>query len=119
MNKRARFNFPMAAFLLITVLGAGTAAAQNNTALGDGALANPLASNLDDSAVGLYALHVPTSGVNNTAVGAYALFQNTTGHHNAAIGVGALYTNNTGSYNTASGASALEGNTTGSDNTAS
>ena len=53
MNKQTSFNFPVAAFLLATLLSAGTAGAfDTNTAAGYGALASPSSSFLDDSAFG-------------------------------------------------------------------
>jgi len=52
MNKQARSTFPAAAFLLITLLSAGTAAALN-THYGTGALASP-SGDLDDSAFGFF-----------------------------------------------------------------
>ncbi len=119
MNKHASFNFLVAAFLLITLLGVGTAAAQDNTAYGSGALQNPLSSYLYDSAFGLGALYSPTSGLYNTAVGTFALFSNTTGNYNTATGQLALYSNISGEFNSAAGQGALSSNLTGNDNTAS
>ncbi len=117
MNKQVSFNFLAVAVLLITLLSAGTAAAQN-TAYGTGALASPSSAYLADSAFGFEALHSRTSGFDNTATGAYALFSNTTGGGNTASGGDALYSNTTGDGNTASGFDALYSNTTGDSNTA-
>lgn len=58
------------------------------------------------------------SATANTAAGVGAFVVNTTGHHNSAIGAGALAANTTGFDNLAIGASALLANTSGSDNTA-
>jgi hypothetical protein len=116
--------------ILLAVVG--TAAAQTNTAFGDGALENNHGS--ENSALGFEALFNNTTGINNTpsgfaallsntaadnntATGAFAL-DNTTGRGNTADGVSALGNNSTGFRNTASGASALEGNTTGNNNIA-
>ena len=41
MNKQGKFDFLVAACLLITLLSAGSAFAQTNTAFGTGALASP------------------------------------------------------------------------------
>src|SRR5271166_5416500 len=70
MNKQTSLNFPLAAFLLVALLGASTAGAQTNTKYGTGALGNPSSSFLFDSAFGYGALSSPTSGEFNTAVGA-------------------------------------------------
>jgi Chaperone of endosialidase len=108
--------------------------ADQNTALGDGALANitrgirntatgvnALASNTTGGgnvATGFQALNSNTSGDNNTATGPRALFSNTTGVSNTATGAGALFSNTTGEENTALGDGALSSNTTGLGNTA-
>ena len=116
--------------ILLAVVG--TAAAQTNTAFGDGALennqgfensafgVNALFNNItgmNNTASGFSALLSNTAADNNTATGAFALF-NTIGRGNTADGVSALGNNSTGFRNTASGASALEGNTTGNNNIA-
>ena len=119
MNKQSSFYFLVVSLLLIALSGAGTAAAQDNTSFGSGALANPSAINLEDSAFGAFALQSPTSGFANTAVGAFTLTNNSTGGSNTASGAGALYRNTTGANNTANGFDALKSNTTGADNTAS
>jgi hypothetical protein len=69
------------------------------------------------TAVGAGALLVAT-GLNNTAVGAFALNNTTTGFSNTAIGNRALLGATTGSVNTAVGQAALEGTTTGTRNVA-
>jgi len=71
-----------------------------------------------NSAFGVNALSVNSSGSANTAIGAGALFRNVEGVENTAIGDGALFGNTTGDSNTAIGRSALAGNTTGRNNTA-
>jgi len=119
VNKQARLNIPVTAFLLITLLSVGSAAAQTNTMYGSGALASPSSVNLEDSAFGFDALTSPTSGYGNTATGGGALSSNTTGSINTASGLDALNSNTTGNDNTASGGKALLSNTTGGDNTAS
>jgi hypothetical protein len=119
MNRQHSLNFLMAAFLLITLLSAGTTAAQSNTVFGTQALPSPSSSDLGDSAFGNYALHYNTTGDSNTATGNVALVHNTTGHSNTANGVDALYFNTTGGFDTACGFGDLEYNTTGSFNTAS
>jgi hypothetical protein len=116
--------------ILLAVVG--TAAAQTNTAFGDGALENNQGSEnsafgfdalfnnitgMNNTASGFGALLSNTAADNNTATGAFAL-DNTTGRGNTADGVSALGNNSTGFRNTASGASALEGNTTGNNNIA-
>ena len=60
-----------------------------------------------------------TTGSSNTASGSYALQQNTVGTGNTASGAFALEENTVGINNTASGASALNKNTEGDYNTAS
>src|SRR6478672_8631724 len=74
----------------------------DNTAIGEHALANNVAGS-DNTAVGGLALQANTSGGANTASGFHALFSNTTGVGNTANGDGALNSNTTGSGNTAVG----------------
>jgi hypothetical protein len=105
--------------LAITLSGAGTAAAQTNTAFGTGALPSPSSPNLNDSAFGFHAINAPTEGGSNTAIGASALANNTEGSSNTASGSSALANNTEGISNTATGSSALAKNTTGIFNTAS
>ena len=116
----------------ILLSGVGIAAAQTNTAFGNGALKNNQgsensafgfealfnnATGTNNTASGFAALLSNTAADNNTATGAFALF-NTTGRGNTADGVSALVNNSTGFRNTATGVSALEGNTSGNNNIA-
>jgi trimeric autotransporter adhesin len=71
-----------------------------------------------NTALGINALPVNSTGNYNTAIGNGALYSNTTGINNTANGVGALYLNTTGTYNIAIGPFALYRNTGGSFNTA-
>jgi Chaperone of endosialidase len=120
-------------FLLAILLAlVDRAAAQKNTAFGEGALVNNTGSS--DSAFGFNALLSNTAGSNNTANGVGALATNTTSNNNTATGVralhntigrgntadgvSALFSASTGVRNTASGASALFSNTTGNNNIA-
>ena len=112
------FCISLATVLAITLSSAGTAAAQNNTEFGTGALASPSSPNLADSAFGFFALNSPTSGLDNTAIGASALQSNTTGSDNTASGRNALSSNTDGANNTATGFNALSSNTDGANNTA-
>jgi len=86
--------------------GNSTMAGLNNTASGYQALFNNAGSAV-----------YPYPGSGNTATGVSALYLNTTGSYNAATGVKALYANATGSYNAAIGDYALQ-YATGSSNTA-
>jgi hypothetical protein len=70
-----------------------------------------------NTALGLNALHVVTSGFHNTALGDNALSSNTTASGNTAIGAESLFSS-TGAGNTGVGDSALTSNLTGSSNTA-
>ena len=93
-----------------------------NTALGDDALANNT-TGLANTAIGFNALFSNTRGSSNTAIGAGALFDNTdingfVGDNNTAIGANALHTNTQGPENTAIGVNALFSNTTAEGNTA-
>ncbi len=87
-----------------------------NTALGDSALANSPNGSLN-TAVGFQALRGNSSGIANTAFGHQALINNNIGVNNTAIGFSALLGNTTGNENTAVGKEAL-GTNTGSNNTA-
>ncbi len=69
------------------------------------------------TAVGIHCLTV-NEGQRNTAVGMYALNLNTTGNNNTGVGVHALAENTTGIDSTAMGYTALENNTTGPGNVA-
>jgi hypothetical protein len=95
--------------------------ADNNTAVGAGALKNNTTGS-SNTAVGFIALGaaaVPEeTGSFNTAVGGIALASNTSGGDNTAVGYNALVFNTSGGDNSAVGSGALLNNTTGRDNTA-
>jgi hypothetical protein len=103
-----------------TALGAGALDlnnADNNTAVGVAALLlNTTGTN--NTANGVAALVFNDSGEGNTATGAFALYSNTEGQFNTANGEFTLYFNTIGERNTAIGDSALYQNTEGSRNTA-
>jgi hypothetical protein len=88
-----------------------------NTAIGVQALSLNTTGGYN-TAIGYQSLCLNTTGVFNTAIGGQALYSNTTGSSNTAIGYRALYLNTTGIVNTAIGVRALYSNTTGSSNTA-
>ena len=89
-----------------------------NTAIGNGALANPLTSDYA-TAVGYNALNKnATNAFGNSAFGAFALGNNETGQRNTAVGESSLSGNVGGSSNTAIGEFALNQLVSGSDNTA-
>ncbi len=107
----------------------------NNTAEGDGALANDVpgfdntgigfnalksvtSTAAENTGVGSNALSGTTTGTANVAIGYYALGANTTGGFNVAIGLGALVANTTASYNIAIGEEALQAHTSGGENVA-
>jgi len=71
-----------------------------------------------NTALGVSALNVNTSGTENTAVGYYSLIANTTGVQNTALGSTALTSVTTGNNNTALGRFSLGYITTTSGNTA-
>jgi hypothetical protein len=71
-----------------------------------------------NTAVGLSALNVNSTGSNNFAGGGYSLVANTTGSNNTATGTSVLQNNTTGGNNTANGYQSLFSNTTASNNTA-
>lgn len=73
---------------------------------------------LTNTAVGINALQLNTTGIENTAVGAYTLQNNTTGIFNTAVGSQALRSNTTGFWNIAIGQESLYANTTGVSNIA-
>jgi uncharacterized coiled-coil protein SlyX len=107
----------------------------NNTAEGDGALAND-APGFDNTGIGFnalmsvvspgggnvgvgsHALSATTTGSANVAIGFQSLIANTTGGFNIALGVNAMVANITGSYNVAIGEEALQAHTAGGDNVA-
>jgi hypothetical protein len=95
----------------------GCDASNDNTFLGDGALANTT-TGAENTATGAGALGLNTAGSRNTASGSGALQNNTTGSDNTAIGGDALSRNTTANSNTATGSGALFSNTTGYRNTA-
>ena len=115
-------------------IGAGTASATANTAVGKGTLrintsggsntalgANTLYNNTTgglNTSIGAFSMMSNTIGNGNTALGHFSLIQNVSGNDNTAIGNSALSFNTTGSNNTATGLTALSKNTTGSNNTA-
>jgi len=109
---------PLVAGLVIALLVLGTvspAGAQNNTALGTGALSSNT-TGTDDTALGFNALNGNSVGIVNTATGENALASNTSGCHNTASGVQSLVNNTTGSYNIAMGYNAGSALTTGDNN---
>jgi hypothetical protein len=73
---------------------------------------------ISNTASGVSALSLNTTGSYNTAIGYRTLSANTTGDNNTATGADALTSNTTGVYNTAYGSSTLLSNSTGSGNTA-
>jgi hypothetical protein len=107
--------FALATILLTALIGAGPAAAQNNTKFGTGALTHNT-TGTHDSAFGFNALNSNTTGSFNTASGAFSLLRNTTGGLNTASGVGALESNTTGGFNIGLGAFAGSNIRTGSNN---
>jgi len=88
-----------------------------NTAIGVAAL-NVNTSGSNNTAVGYNASHNNTTGSANTSIGDNAMHSTTTGVQNTSVGSDSFYDNTTGSYNTAIGNNALIANTTGSYNTA-
>lgn len=83
-----------------------------------GALAMPISTGHDNTAMGLLALNGNTTGSYNTSTGSRSLMANTNGSSNTAFGALALVANTTGGFNTALGVSALQTNTSGVENTA-
>jgi hypothetical protein len=75
-------------------------------------------ANTTNTALGMGALAVNTTGYENTAVGRDAMLANTTGFTNTAVGAASLQANTTGSNSTAVGFASLQTNSTGGDNTA-
>jgi uncharacterized protein (TIGR02145 family) len=98
-------------------VGKGAGGIATNTAIGVRAL-EINTTGLENTAVGLSTLQSNTEGNYNTAIGKSALSLNNIGFFNTAIGRSALSSNTRGSFNTANGADALTGSTTGSANTA-
>lgn len=92
----------------------GTSISVNGVQFGKGAGSG----NTNNTAVGVTALSVNTTGFENTATGFNALSSNTTGYYNAAYGSQALQFNTSGNENTALGRMALRNNTSGGFNVA-
>lgn len=89
-----------------------------NTAIGNGALANPLTSDYA-TAVGYNALNKNTTNAfGNSAFGANALGNNETGQRNTAVGESSLSNNVGGESNTAVGEYSLSQVVSGTNNTA-
>jgi len=80
-----------------------------NTAFGASALGTDVYGQGTNTAMGLAALYLNTTGYGNTAIGTVALYANSTGYANTADGFGALNGNTSGSFNTAIGSGALAG----------
>jgi hypothetical protein len=92
--------------------------ANNNVALGDGALDDASLSGSNNVAIGEDALQATTTPSDNTAVGYQSGYSNTTGAGNTYVGRGSGFTNTTGSDNTSVGYLSLASNTSSSYNTA-
>jgi hypothetical protein len=71
-----------------------------------------------NTAYGVSALSLNSTGSRNVAIGFSSMFKNSTGKFNVANGAYSLFNNTTGFYNSAFGDDALSQNTTGSSNTA-
>jgi ribosomal protein L3 len=99
-------------------VGRGAAGLITNTAVGISALANGLATGLNNSAFGRGTLTNLTSGSANVAVGIWSQTALTTGHSNTTIGANSLMNSTTAWGNTAIGIAALESNVTGTSNVA-
>lgn len=106
------------------VSGVGTLSATGLATLSAGAVIQGLTVGLGagavsgNTAVGLTALNVNTTGSQNTAVGELTLAGNLGGTSNTAVGSTALTSNTSGNQNTAVGLLAARSTTTGSDNVA-
>ena len=87
---------------------AAGAAADLNTAVGDGALAAVAVGGSQNTAIGFDSLAASTTGIWNTAVGNRSLEDNVDGARNVALGASALRSNVSGTNNTAVGTGALE-----------
>jgi len=98
-------------------IGKGNNALSNNSAFGVAAL-NVNTTGNNNTAIGFNAATANTSGAYNTAHGSFALNGNTSGFNNTANGYYAATSNTTGSFNTAIGDQALAVNTVGNHNTA-
>jgi len=97
-------------------MGNITGSVEKSIAIGQGAMRYASGSSLDSIAIGFNTLPVAT-GVNNFALGSQALAENTSGGQNTAIGTGALNKNTTGIKNTAIGDGSGFANVSGSNNT--
>ncbi|MBK8943998.1 MAG: tail fiber domain-containing protein [Ignavibacteriae bacterium] len=73
-------------------------------------------SNNQNTAIGIAALNVNSSGAYNTALGYNSLKTNQTGNNNIGIGVGSIYSNISGHDNISIGNSSLSSNTAGHSN---
>jgi len=98
-------------------VGKGGGDMSSNTAIGITALAIN-STGLQNTAIGYSSLQANTSGESNTAVGALSLRLNTVGILNTAVGNASLYKNTVGLANTAVGNASLAENTSGESNTA-
>jgi hypothetical protein len=98
-------------------VGKGAGAVSGNTAVGLTAL-NVNTTGSQNTAVGELTLAGNLGGISNTAVGSTALTSNTSGNQNTAVGLLAAYSTTTGSDNVAIGSVALYSNTTFSGNIA-
>lgn len=97
--------------------GMANTTGNNNTAIGEGSLAN-ISSGDANTASGYGSLKLNSTGNDNVASGFLALNSNSNGSFNTATGSQALLINSTGSYNTANGFDVLHYNSIGSYNTA-
>jgi hypothetical protein len=100
------------------IRGAGVDAGIANVGVGDLTLSSPVLAGNNNTAIGENALAANTTGSDNTAAGFNALTANTTGAQNAGTGSGSLQMNTTANDNTADGFKALNMNMTGTQNTA-
>ncbi len=94
----------------ITFLGsvAGINDSNQSLAIGDSALlSNSNLYGINNTALGIDALHFNTTGTDNVAIAVKALYSNTSGDYNIGIGPSSLYSNTAGNSNIAIGFSAL------------
>jgi trimeric autotransporter adhesin len=117
---------PVGFVTFVVALGVGFVSASkvnaqniNNTFYGEGAGTSITTGGIQNTGIGINALHFNTTGDNNTASGADALSYNETGNANTANGSQALIFNIGGGGNTANGYQTLVRNRSGSFNTAS
>jgi hypothetical protein len=71
-----------------------------------------------NTAIGVSALRVNTSGIANTVIGYFGAYKNSVGNQNTAVGYGSLYENLSGSNNVSIGRDSLSNIRSGSDNVA-